>query len=107
MPLYRTWQRMQGSELLDSAVVDRARRDMLRVPLWLLGLAIIGWIPGGILFPTLIHIYRGELEPSVFAHFATSFTLSGLIAIAYSLCGVQFLVLRVMYPQMWVDATDF
>ncbi|MEX2171971.1 MAG: serine/threonine-protein kinase [Pirellulales bacterium] len=106
-PLYRTWKRLHGSELIDPAEVALARRAMLRVPLWLLALGIIGWIPGGILFPTLIHLYRGPLDPSVFLHFATSFTLSGLIAIAYSLCGLQFLALRIMYPRMWVDATNF
>ena len=106
-PIYRTWKRLHSGELIDPAEVARARRATLRVPLWLLALAIMGWIPGGVLFPTLIHVYQGELDPSVFIHFATSFTLSGLIAIAYSLCGLQFLVLRIFYPRMWVDATQF
>lgn len=107
MPLYRMWNRLHSSELVGVEEVARARRAALRVPLWLLGLAIVGWIPGGILFPALIHQYQGPLDTSVFVHFATSFTLSGLIAIAYSMCGVQFLVMRILYPRMWVDATNF
>lgn len=107
LPLYRMWKRLHGTELVDVDEVARARRAALRVPLWLMGLAIIGWIPGGFLFPTLIHIYHGPLKTSNFMHFASSFTLSGLIAIAYSMCGVQFLVLRILYPRMWVDASDF
>jgi hypothetical protein len=33
--------------------------------------------------------------------------MSGLIALAYSLCGVEFVVLRALYPGMWRNARDF
>jgi hypothetical protein len=98
---------LNSSDMVNPDEIASARRATLRIPLWLLALAIIGWIPGGLLFPTLIHSYRGPLDASVFLHFVISFTLSGLIAIAYSLCGLQFLVLRILYPRMWVDATQF
>ncbi|HVT26853.1 MAG TPA: hypothetical protein VHE81_02435, partial [Lacipirellulaceae bacterium] len=39
--------------------------------------------------------------------FFISFFLSGLIALAYSLCGVEFVVLRGLYPGMWCDAQSF
>ena len=41
------------------------------------------------------------------AHFVASFWMSGLIALAYSLCGVEFVVLRVLYPGMWRNARAF
>jgi eukaryotic-like serine/threonine-protein kinase len=41
------------------------------------------------------------------AHFFASFYLSGLIALAYSLCGVEFVVLRALYPGMWRNARGF
>jgi hypothetical protein len=33
--------------------------------------------------------------------------LSGLIALAYSLCGAQFVVLRALYPGMWRSVRSF
>jgi len=47
------------------------------------------------------------LEPSLACHFVASFVLSGMIALAYSLCGVEFVVLRGLYPGLWRDARHF
>jgi hypothetical protein len=33
--------------------------------------------------------------------------MSGLIALAYSLCGVMFIVIRGLYPALWLDAKGF
>ena len=33
--------------------------------------------------------------------------MCGLIALAYSLCGVRFIVLRVLYPGMWRNTRGF
>jgi hypothetical protein len=81
--------------------VDAARRQVLRLPLWVAALAAAGWLPGGILFPLLIPAHH------VFGHFVVSFTLSGLIALAYAFGGVQYVVLRVLYPRMWDDVRRF
>jgi hypothetical protein len=43
----------------------------------------------------------------VAAHFVASFWMSGLIALAYSLCGVMFVVIRVLYPGLWLDVRNF
>ena len=40
-------------------------------------------------------------------HFIASFTLSCLIALAYSLCGSQFVIQRALYPRMWDDVRHF
>jgi hypothetical protein len=40
----------------------------------------------------------------VFGHFLFSFTISGLIAITYSALGVEFVVVRALYPGLWLDA---
>ena len=102
-PIRRTWKAMCSTTPVDAAVVDAARRKALALPLWAIGLAVVGWLPGGILFPALIHSFNPEVGWSVFAHFAVSFTFSGLIAMAYSFFGVQFVVQRVLYPKMWRD----
>jgi hypothetical protein len=94
-------------ELLPSGVVEVARRKALRLPRWAAILVAIGWFPGGFLFPLLIHLIEPSLDPRIAAHFIASFCLSGLIALAYTLCGVEFVVLRVLYPGMWQDARGF
>ena len=47
------------------------------------------------------------LAPHVWLHFIASFTLSGLIALAYSLLGSQFVIQRALYPRMWDDVRQF
>ena len=49
----------------------------------------------------MIHFLRGPVSSVVFWHFIVSFSLSGLIAMTYSLAGVQYLALRIFYPQLW------
>jgi hypothetical protein len=47
------------------------------------------------------------LSWQTWGHFVASFTLSGLIALAYSLCGSQFIAERALYPRMWDNVRDF
>ena len=84
------------------------RLELLRLPFWVILLACAGWLPGGVLFPLGIDLLAGPLGTSaaVYLGFLMSFTLSGLIALSYSLLGVKYLVLRVLYPRFWVDARE-
>jgi serine/threonine protein kinase len=103
-PVWSTWRALTGTKPVDAAGVDVARRKALRLPIWAAVLAIVGWMPGGLLFPAAIDSLSGLNDRWLYAHFAASFLLSGLIALAYSYCGVHYVVLRVMYPAMWSDA---
>jgi hypothetical protein len=62
---------------------------------------VAGWLPGGLLFPLVLHYTAGPCCGGVFGHFVLSFAVAGLIALTYSVYGVQFVVLRVFYPQLW------
>ncbi|MBL8795083.1 MAG: serine/threonine protein kinase [Planctomycetia bacterium] len=103
-PVRRLWQRLQAGELATEEEVTAMRRRVLRLPLWTVALSCIGWLPGGVLFPLGLDLLAGPIEPAVFGRFLTSFTISGLIALTYSVFAVQFLALRVLYPRLWVDA---
>ncbi|HEV2949951.1 MAG TPA: serine/threonine-protein kinase, partial [Gemmataceae bacterium] len=83
------------------------RRRVLALPLWAAGLSCIGWLPGGVLFPLLIHLTAGPISSKVFSHFLFSFTISGLIALTYSGLAVQWIVVRVLYPRLWMDGSRF
>jgi hypothetical protein len=98
---------MSSAERLDDCDVQAARRQALRMPRLIAGLTAFGWFPGGFIFPLAIMMKTPPLDFIVAAHFVVSFFLSGLVALAYSLCGVEFVVLRAIYPALWRDAYNF
>jgi serine/threonine protein kinase len=106
-PVFRTWRELNGGRPLPEDQVDRVRRRALTLPVWAAVLAVVGWIPGGVLFPLNIHLRAGGIAFGVFVHFLVSFTLSGLVALAYSYSGVQFVVLRILYPRLWRNVSKF
>jgi serine/threonine protein kinase len=103
MPLYRGCQRLGRLERMEPVQVALLRRRALELPLWTVGLSCVGWLPGGLLFPVALHLLAGPVAGEVFARFFVSFTIAGLIALTYSVFGVQFVVLRVLYPRLWSD----
>jgi serine/threonine protein kinase len=106
-PVWKCWNCLARGESPADEEVEAARRKALRLPRWIAALTALGWFPGGVLFPLAIDSQADGLNAGIFLHFITSFCLSGLIALAYSLCGAQFIVLRVLYPGMWSDARGF
>jgi serine/threonine protein kinase len=106
-PVRRAWFEMHATAPLAPGRVAAARKQALRLPLWVTGLAAAGWLPGGVLFPAIISYRTEMLAPHIWMHFVASFTLSGLIALAYSLCGSQFVIQRALYPRMWDDVRHF
>lgn len=104
VPVYRAWKALHGDGTIDAAAVDEARRQALRLPAWVFGLATFGWVAGGVVFPLLLRAHTMERGLQVFYHFVFSFTISGLIAVTYSVLAVEFVVVRVLYPQLWLDA---
>jgi serine/threonine protein kinase len=106
-PVWRCWRSLSGSGPLTDEQVETARQKALHLPQWISALTMLGWFPGGVLFPLAIDFAAPDLDWHVYAHFFVSFTLSGLIALAYSLCGAQFVVLRALYPGMWRNVRAF
>jgi eukaryotic-like serine/threonine-protein kinase len=104
VPVYRAWKALHGGGVIDAAAVDEARRQALRLPAWTFGLATFGWVAGGVAFPLMLQVHSMEKGLEVFHHFVFSFTISGLIAVTYSVLAVEFVVVRVLYPQLWLDA---
>ncbi len=106
LPIARTWKALSEAERLGECEVKDARQRLLRIPRFIAVLTAIGWFPGGVIFPFVIWITTG-LDPWLACHFVASFVLSGMIALAYSLCGVEFVVLRGLYPGLWRDVAAF
>jgi len=92
--------RKRGTGGLDSQRALRAH--VLTLPLWVVLVVTLGWMPGSLLFPTAMDWLEGPLRPHVYAHFFVSFTLSWLIAMAYSFLHVEYLAFRIAYPRLWI-----
>ncbi len=105
-PVYVVWRTFRCDDVVDVKRVDWARKFISRWPKWAVILGCLGWIPGGIFFPLALHLRAGPIESWVFVHFMVSCTLSGLIAMTYSYFGIQYLVTRVFYPNLWGEVRD-
>ena len=90
LPIF--WRRSQ-----DTAA--EIRRRIARLSIWIVALCLIGWLPGGIVFPLVLHVAAGPLQPAIFGHFLVDFAISGLVAITYSYFGAEAILLRVLYPR--------
>jgi serine/threonine protein kinase len=103
VPILQLRRRLSGTEAVDAEQVRALRRKSLKLPALLVVLSCLGWLPGGLLFPLGISLLTEPVSASVFGHFLISFTVSGLIATTYSYFGTQMVVLRILYPRLWVD----
>lgn len=107
LPLNTVWNELCDTQRVPEQRLEWARRRALVFPIWLLVIAAAGWLPGGLFFPGIIDATVGDVSLGLYLHFIASFTISGLIAVAYSLCGLQFVVLHGLYTRMWPRAEAF
>jgi serine/threonine protein kinase len=102
-PIFRARRALRRGVLPDIPPLDEARQKVLSLPWWVVVLSCIGWLPGGLLFPVFTSLLAEPLSLEVSIHFLISFTLSGVIALTYCYFGVQFVAIRVLYPELWLD----
>lgn len=107
LPVYRVWPMALSRQPADGQRIRSARLTALSWPLWAIGLACLGWLPGGFIFPLGLALFAGPLPWRGVFHLLVSFTISGLIALTYSTLFVQWMVLSVFYPRLWRDTRDF
>lgn len=97
---HREWVEMQDGRLVSAQQLNQLRQRCNYLATWSILGSLIGWLPGGIIFPLTIHLLGEPITLEVFLHFIVSFTLSGMIAITYCYLGSQYVVLRVLLPQL-------
>ena len=103
VPIFRTLNRLAGPQRIEPGEAAAQRRRAVAFPAVVIGLSCLGWLPGGVLFPLGIGLLAEPVDAAAYGHFLVSFTVSGMIATTYAYFTVQFLVLRVLYPQLWAD----
>lgn len=97
---HREWKAIHDGRLATTWQVATLRRHVNFLATWSILGSLIGWLPGGIVFPVAIHFFGEPLKLEDYLHFALSFTLSGMIAITYCYLGSQYVVLRVLLPSL-------
>lgn len=97
---HQDWAELHDGRLMQPARVTLLRRQVNFLATWSILGSLTGWLPGGIVFPFVIHVFGGAITVEVFLHFVLSFTLSGMIAITYCYLGSQYVVLRVLLPDL-------
>jgi serine/threonine protein kinase len=97
---------IRGDEI-DREEIRGARQRALRIPALIILFSCVGWLPGGLIFPMVLHLVAGPIQMEVFWHFIVSFFMSGMIALTYSYFAAGFVLLRVFYLKLWVDAFGF
>ncbi len=107
IPVVRGWRGLTGAAAPEGPQLAELRRLVRRLPWGAALISALGWLPGGLVFPLVIDDRAGPIGAAVYGQFLISFTIAGLIALTYSVLGVQFLVLRVLYPRLWGDGQEF
>jgi hypothetical protein len=107
-PVFRTWRQLSRSGPVEETQVIQARRKALQFSNWVIAMSCLGWLPGGLIFPLALEVLAGPgpAPVEVYGRFLFSFTISGLITLTYSVIAVEFVVVRVLYPGLWLDARN-
>ena len=106
-PAIRCRRVLQSPALEKTVPLDKAREQALQWPRWGAFFACLGWFPGAIFFPLGLQLFAGNVSAVAAAHLVASIVLSGLIAITYSVVGLQLVAVRVYYPLLWGHAEHF
>ena len=80
--------------------VDDARRRVRRLGWWAIALGTLGWLPGAIVFPLALDLAAGPVGWPMYAHFAVSFTLAGLIGVVFSYLAIEYVAFRALLPRL-------
>lgn len=101
--VYHGWQCVRGDPCLPADQAARTRRQVLGLPVFVMVLSYVGWLPGAVFFPVGLDTWAGPISAVDFMHWVLSFLISGLIASIYAYFAVQYVVLRGLYPRVWSD----
>jgi hypothetical protein len=102
LPIARFYSHRREIEDRGPEALHPLRQHVLGLPLRLVALTTLGWLPGSLFFPLGLDWWSGPIPHAAYGHFLISFALSWLIALTYSYVFVQFLILRIIYPMLWV-----
>ena len=83
------------------------RRTLLELPSRLRAIAMLGWLPGIVVFPMSLILMADASPIPVAAHFVCNLGLSFLIALTYSYLGAIWMIVSVLYAGHWDYPQNF
>jgi hypothetical protein len=101
--VYLLWQvvrRLPQLGEMSGPEVDAVRRRTRQLAWRVAALGALGWFPGGLIFPLVIHLATGDVPWQMYSHFAVSFTLAGVIGVVFSYLGIEYVVFRAILPRL-------
>ena len=104
-PVGQAMRRFRHDEPMTETELVAARRRTINLPAIQVGLNVLGWLPGAVLFPLLIVMFGGSENAGLLTRqFACSFALATLFATVQTFVLVEWYLLRVVYPVLFYNA---
>jgi eukaryotic-like serine/threonine-protein kinase len=92
---------IMGTRCEDAVEECKRRRSLIRLPGQLSAVAMLGWLPGLVVFPVGLAILAGVPIVVGSVHFGVNLLMSGSIAFSYSYMGAVWMVMTICYPRLW------
>lgn len=92
--------------LPDPSSMTALRKKALASPTYLFAACSVGWLPGALLFPSVVDWISGPVDARVYWHFGISFVTSWLVALTYSYFLLELLVVAMLYSKLWTGCSN-
>jgi serine/threonine protein kinase len=92
--------------LPDPASMAALRKRAVASPVYLFAACSVGWLPGAVLFPSVVDWMSGPVATRVYWHFGLSFVTSWLVALTYSYFLLELLVVTMVYSRLWTGCCN-
>src|SRR5262245_41642180 len=102
MVLWRS--RFLARDVVPPTELQRCRRRLLNLPVYLMGLSCLGWLPGAIILPSIIGALSGGVDADVWIQFAISFVVAALFTTVQTFILVERFLTATLYPEFFQDA---
>ena len=99
--LHRTYSRTLRNEPVDGAQLMRARRMVINLPRYGVGIGVVGWLLCIPVFLGALVLSPGPLDSRVYLHLPVSFLISAVIAATHGFFLLELLAQRLLYPVLF------
>ncbi len=87
------------------ARLERCRRLLVNLPAYQVGINLLGWAPGAVVFPLGVCLLGGwDNAGAVWLHFAVSFLVSALLTTVQTFFLLEWFLVEFVYPEFFADA---
>lgn len=104
-PLSRCLHGLRAGAPVPQPQLERCRRRLVNLPLYVVCLNCLGWLPGALFFPLGIYLLGGwENSAAIWLHFLVSFLVSTLLTTMQTFFLLEAFLVEMVYPEFFQDA---